>query len=161
MLKDFLPPVWTVGDSRDVRTPDLLLTENKNEILSYILVYRGAGTNTAWEAISQQPGHFIIRTSIQKDNDWGVIAKHDRNKGKKHRQFDLVEISRIYASIRCDPACPQSNSHRLKWIDCLLFYDRSTWLSMRGLNTWYYKVPVLVFKKNYFANKLRSNPQEP
>lgn len=40
MLRDFLPSVQTVDDNRDGTTLDLLLSENKNEILSRTLLYR-------------------------------------------------------------------------------------------------------------------------
>lgn len=40
MLKDFLPSVQTMEDNRDGTTLDLLLSENKNGILSCTLLYR-------------------------------------------------------------------------------------------------------------------------
>lgn len=40
MLRDFLPSVQTVDDNRDGTTLDLLLSENKNGILSHTLLYR-------------------------------------------------------------------------------------------------------------------------
>lgn len=123
MLRDFLPSVWSVGDNQDVPTLDLLLSENKNEILSYALLYREEVVEQTRGMRSNKPvwSHHHHNQYAKRQWCWRSHSCIWQAGGWEKQQvifwlFKSIGFTHQSVSRCCTPVLPQSNSHGLKCV---------------------------------------------